>query len=226
MPINPELMKLANGRAAMEKSAIVPSQAAAGGDPAAMGAAPPQDPAAMGAAPPQDPAAMGGMPPMSDPSMMGGLPPAPAAAPAPAEQPAQQKLKPEQMMQMIDYRMYNMQQILTAMANALGVQIDPAVLILPPGTAGAPPAETALPGGPMAPQPQQPPQDPNAAAGGMPPEAMPKQAFENLWGRVNNHSATRIGTPIGKQWRSEPAPIALHVKAAAAQELQKSKSSK
>jgi hypothetical protein len=79
--------------------------------------------------------------------------------------PGQQKLKPEQMMQMLDYRLYNMQQQLTAIMNAMGVQVPPESLVLPPGTTGAPPAETALPGGPMAP----PPQDPNAAGGPMPP---------------------------------------------------------
>jgi hypothetical protein len=87
------------------------------------------------------------------------MPPAtPTGGPAAA---AQQKLKPEQMMQMLDYRLYNMQQQLTAIMNAMGVQVAPESLVLPPGTTGAPPAETALPGGPMAP----PPQDPNAAAG-------------------------------------------------------------
>lgn len=221
MPINRELMKMAAGRAQLEKSAIVPPQSAMQ-DPAAMGAAPPQDPAAAGAAPPQDPAAMGGapaMPPPTDPSMMGGLPPA-MPAPAATEQPAQQKLKPEQMMQMIDFRMYNMQQILTAIANSLGVQIDPSVLVLPPGTTGAPPAETALPGGAMAPQPQ--PTAPQAPA-----PADPAKQAADLWARVEQFNTTRIGTPIATKWQSQPEPIShsvqepLHVKAAAAYELQK-----
>lgn len=231
MPINRELMKLASSRAQLEKSAIVPPPGG-GQDPAAAGAAPPQDPAAMGAAPPQDPAAAAApppqMPPPTDPSMMGGLPPAmPAPAPDPGQQ-QQQKLKPEQMMQMIDFRMYNMQQILTAIANSLGVQIDPSVLVLPPGTTGAPPAETALPGGPMAPQPQQQaaPAAPAAAPGGAPPA---KQA-EDLWARVEQYNTTRIGTPIATKWQSQPEPIShgveepLHVKAGAAYELQKVRS--
>jgi hypothetical protein len=66
-------------------------------------------------------------------------------------QAAQQKLKPEQMMQMIDYRMYNMQQQLTAIMNAMGVQLPPEAIVLPPGSTSAPAPETALPGGPGAP---------------------------------------------------------------------------
>lgn len=183
--VNPELLRMA--RNAFEKSAVVPSDAAmmasgAGAPPGAppMGAAPPggvappMDPAAMGGgAPPMDPAAMGGgaPPPGADPTGAATMAAPPMPAPPPAAPPAapgaaaagQQKLKPEQMMQMLDFRMYNMQQILTAIANTLGVQIDPAVLVLPPGTTGAPPAESALPGGPMAPPPPQ--QDPNAPPG-------------------------------------------------------------
>jgi hypothetical protein len=165
--INPELLALAT-RALLEKSAVVPPQGPAAAD---MGVVAPATPAqaVAGAAPPSDPAAAGAAPPaappgMVDPAMMGALPP---AQPAPAQQPAQQKLKPEQMMQMLDYRLYNMQQQLTAIMNAMGVQVAPESLVLPPGTTGAPPAETALPGGPMAP----PPVDPNAAAGGAAPAA-------------------------------------------------------
>ena len=100
-------------------------------------------------------------------------------------------------MQMLDYRLYNMQQQLTAIMNAMGVQVAPESLVLPPGTTGAPPAETALPGGPMAPPPAAPPAggggDP-AAAGAAPPDAgAPKTA--NWWERVDNH-ASRIGRPI------------------------------
>jgi len=172
--INPELLKMA--RHAFEKSAVVPSDmamAAAGG-----GGAPPVDPSAMGAVPPVDPsqAAMGAAPPPgADPTgaATAAMPPAPAPAPAPAPtaQPQGQKLKPEQMMQMLDYRLYNMQQQLTAIMNSMGVQVDPASLVLPPGTTGAPPAETALPGGPMAPPPQDPssPNTPQAPGGPMPP---------------------------------------------------------
>jgi hypothetical protein len=165
MAVNQYLMSLA--LAQLEKVAVVPP---GGGDPAAMGGMP-ADPAMM------DPAMMGAVPPAApgDPAAamaaMSGPVPAPAPAPAPAtptSQPGQQKLKPEQMMQMLDYRLYNMQQQLTAIMNAMGVNVAPESLVLPPGTTGAPPAETALPGGPMAPPPpQQPPADP-AAMGGMP----------------------------------------------------------
>jgi hypothetical protein len=76
------------------------------------------------------------------------------------------------MMNMLDYRLYNMQQQLTAIMNALGVQVPPESLVLPPGSPGAPPAESALPGGPMAPPPQQAPGAPNtpqAPGGPLPP---------------------------------------------------------
>lgn len=195
--VNPELISLAKAR--LEKEAVVMpgDPSAAGMDPAAAAAgAPPADPAAMGAVPPAapmapaapaDPAsAMAAMQPGG--SVQAPLPPAtPTGGPAAA---AQQKLKPEQMMQMLDYRLYNMQQQLTAIMNAMGVQVAPESLVLPPGTTGAPPAETALPGGPMAP----PPQDPNAAAGGPPapggpvppggpmdPSAPPPDAAKAAW---------------------------------------------
>lgn len=218
--VNPELMALAQVK--FEKVGFVPP----GGDPAAMGGAP-------AAAPPMDPAAMGAVPPVApaDPaSAMAAMAPAPAAPPppmppaTPTETPAApqgQKLKPEQMMQMIDFRMYNMQQILTAIANALNVQIDPSVLVLPPGTTGAPPAETALPGGPMAPPPM-PPQDPAAAGGmppgamppgAMPPEAMPKTAN---WWEPENANSIAIGTPVDQPRQ------ALHMRAAALQALRRS----
>lgn len=230
--VNPELLSLAK-RALFEKSAVVPPQGGGGMDPAAMaqGAVPPADPmqAAMGAAPQGgDPAAAGGAPPapaappgMMDPSMLGALPPAqPSAAPAGGAAAAGQKLKPEQMMQMLDYRLYNMQQQLTAIMNAMGVQVAPESLVLPPGTTGAPPAETALPGGPMAPPPPQggpqggggaPPADPSAG-GGMPPDAgVPKAA--NWWNVIDNHTA-RIGRPV------DPAVTSnLQTKASAAAAL-------
>lgn len=231
--VNPELFALAKqalaAQAALfEKVSVVPP--GGGMDPAAaaQGAVPPADPmqAAMGAAPPPGgapaapPAAPAGM---TDPSMMGGLPP---AQPQPAAQPQGQKIKPEQMMQMLDYRLYNMQQQLTAIMNAMGVQVAPESLVLPPGTTGAPPAETALPGGPMAPPPQDPaaaqggaapPQDP-AAAGGMPPDAA-KQA--DWWQLIEERSASRIGTPISKELQSIDEPISLQMKAAAISALRK-----
>lgn len=187
MAINAYLMSMA--RQQFEKSAVVPP----GGDPSMGGAAPPVDPSMMAGAgaPPMDPAAMGAVMPAApagpaapaDPAAamaaMSGMsaPPAPMPPATPTGgAPGQQKLKPEQMMQMLDYRLYNMQQQLTAIMNAMGVQVAPESLVLPPGTTGAPPAETALPGGPMAPPPPQgaapqgaPPADP-AAAGAVPPD--------------------------------------------------------
>jgi hypothetical protein len=210
--VNPELLSLAK-RALFEKSAVVPP--GGGMDPAAIaqGAVPPADPmqAAMGAAPPPgDPAAAGGAPApaappgMMDPSQMGGLPPAqPQAAPAGGAA-GGQKLKPEQMMQMLDYRLYNMQQQLTAIMNAMGVQVAPESLVLPPGTTGAPPAETALPGGPMAPPPPAAAQqggDPAAAAGA------PKMA--NWWDRVDQAAAS-IGRPIDPSVSSTVGDPGLH----------------
>jgi len=213
--VNPELVALA--KAKFEKAAFVPP---GGGDPAAMGGAPPMDPAAMGAVPPVAPgdpyAAMAAMAPPA-------APPAPMPPATPPEAPAapqSQKLKPEQMMQMLDYRLYNMQQQLTAIMNAMGVQVAPESLVLPPGTTGAPPAETALPGGPMAP----PPQDPAAGAmpggpGGapppevMPPDAMPKAAG---WWEADDNASVAIGTPVD-QPRNE-----LHTRAAALQALRRS----
>lgn len=175
--MNPSLLHLARARvwSDMEKTAVV---APGGGDPAAMGGAPPMDPAMMGGgmppggAPPAGGAPMpGGAPPM-DPAMMGGGAPMPGAAPAappmdpsmtggamPGAMPGQaapQKLKPEQMMQMLDFRLYNMQQQVTAIMNALNIQLPPGALVTPPGSP-TPVAEAAVPGGP---------QDPGPAAGG------------------------------------------------------------
>lgn len=224
--VNPELISLAKAR--FEKSAVVP-----GGDPSMGGAAPPMDPAAMGAAPPMDPAAAaapaapaapaGMAPPASDPaSAMAAMQPAGmGAAPAPmppatptGAAPGQQKLKPEQMMQMLDYRLYNMQQQLTAIMNALQVQVPPESLVLPPGTTGAPPAEAALPGGPMAPPPPQdagagaPPSGGDPAAAGAPPAGMPADPTKAAW------------------WLPQPAPPAgpnLQAQVAAFAALQRSR---
>ena len=157
-----------------EKTAFVPAGAT---DPAAMaggappGAPPPGDPAAAGAAPPtpggmppapqQDPAAMaaaaGGMgaPGMTPQQPLPGTMPAGAPGAMPGQAAAPPKLKPEQMMQMIDTRLYNQQQQLTAIMNHLGITLPPGVLVLPPGMTSAPTAETAVPGGPMDPGPVQ-----------------------------------------------------------------------
>lgn len=172
--MNKALFELAQRRAwmnaggpPMEKVAAVPPP---GMDPAMAGGAPPMDPAmAGGGMPPMDPAMMGGAmpgaaPPM-DPAMAGGaMPPAapgavpgapgavPGAAPAApgAPQPGQ-KMKPEQYMQMLDVRLYNLQQQVTALLNAQGVKLDPAVLIPPPGSPMGIPAEAAIQGGPSDP---------------------------------------------------------------------------
>lgn len=221
--VNPELIALASAR--LIKEADFPPPAAAPMDPAAMGAAPPVDPAAAGAMP-VDPAAMGAAAPAAPVA-----PAAPAAAPGAA---AAQKLKPEQMMNMLDYRLYNMQQQLTAIMNALGVQVAPESLVLPPGSPGAPPAESALPGGPMAPPAPQ--QDPNAPQGPQPPggplppggpmdpSAPPQDPnagkAANWWVRAEeyNKSASYIGRPVDMSLTSTvEAPAAdLQTKASAA----------
>ena len=181
--VNPELLSLANNL--FEKSAVDPAMDPAMMDPAMMGAVPPVDPATMGAAPPMDPSMMGAAPPM-DPAMMAAapmpMPPAPPAAPG-AAGPA--KMKPEQFMLMNDYRQYNMQQQLTAIMNAMGIQLPPEALVLPPGSATAPPAESAMQGGPMAPPMPPPPPGPSAppspAAPGAPPEQSAGKAANALY---------------------------------------------
>jgi len=144
----------------MEKVAVVPPGGGAPPmDPAMAGGAPPMDPAMAGGAPPMDPAMAGGAPPM-DPmaAAAGGMPMDPAAAGgAPA---AGGKMKPEQMMQMLDFRLYNMQQQLTAIMNGMGIELPPGALVTPPGSP-TPVAEAAVPGGP-----QDPSQDPTAGGGG------------------------------------------------------------
>jgi hypothetical protein len=71
-----------------------------------------------------------------DPAMMGGMPPAPAppADPAAAAGPggAGQKIKPDQMMQIIDTKFHHMQMMLSSIAGALGVSFPPDVLVDPP----------------------------------------------------------------------------------------------
>ncbi len=176
MAVNPALLDLARHQVwkeATQKQAAVPAGGGApppGMDPAMMGGAPPgaappgMDPAMMGGAPPPGGAPMGGAP--MDPAMMGGAPPPqPGMAPSPmmpdptgmgmAGQ-TPQKMKPEQMMQMLDFRLYNMQMQLTAVMNALNVQLPPGALVTPPGSP-TPVAEAAVPGGP---------QDPGVAGGG------------------------------------------------------------
>lgn len=133
MALNPTLLALAKKRIwedlRHEKTAVV-----------GPGGAPPMDPAMMGGAPAPPPDASGA-------AMMGGSPSDPAATAGAA---SQQKMKPEQMMQMLDFRLYNMQQQLTAVMNALNVQLDPGALVTPPGSP-TPVAEAAIPGGPQDP---------------------------------------------------------------------------
>jgi hypothetical protein len=132
------------------------------------------------------------------------------------------------MMQMLDYRLYNMQQQLTAIMNSLGVSVPPESLVLPPGTTGAPPAEAALPGGPMAPPPAPAPggapagpdggaymgADPAMTGGAVAPIA-PEKAAGDWWAKIDR-AAQAIGTPVDLSVASLPAePISLQTKASA-----------
>lgn len=150
------------GGPSMEKVAVVPPEPPMSPGGAPPGGAPPMGPAAGGMPPPMapamDPAAMGSgaMPPGGmpmDPAMMGGMPGAvpgmpmdPAAGGA-----AGQKMKPEQYMQMLDFRLYNLQQQLTTMMNSMDIKMDPGVLVTPPGAPMGPPPEAAMQGGPQDP---------------------------------------------------------------------------
>ena len=158
MGVNHELLKLANWRVQehLEKQAIVPP---GGGDPMAggappmggppMGGPPPMDPMA-GGPPPKDPMA-GGPPPM-DP-MAGGAPPpedvrsiiqeelanagvggngAAAAGPAGAKA---KKFDPEE----LNTKLYNMEKLIVAISNALGVSLPPEALLGPPPEGATPP---------------------------------------------------------------------------------------
>lgn len=60
------------------------------------------------------------------------------------------KMKPEQMMQMLDFRLYNIQMQLTTLMNAMNIELPPDALVTPPGSP-VPVAEAALPGGPQDP---------------------------------------------------------------------------
>jgi len=168
--LNPALFQLAQRRVwsdeggmPMEKVAVVPPDPAMMGgggappmDPAMAGGAPPMDPAMAGGAPPMDPAMAGGAPPM-DPTAMAGMPGPPAAGGAmpgmaPGVNPATgqpQKMKPEQYMQMLDFRLYNIQQQITTLLNAMDIKMDPGVLVTPPGAPMGPPPEAAMQGGPQ-----------------------------------------------------------------------------
>jgi hypothetical protein len=192
MIVDPQLYSMALLAVSRQKQAFVPTQDPSagmmppGGDPAAAagGAPPVADPAAM-QQPGMDPAAMqqGGVAPTDQAAMQQGAPPpaAPGMMPAaPQAAPQQQAAggKPKFDPLALDYRMYNLQQLVTAIATSLGVTIPPGALIMPPGSAGAPPSEAALPGGPGDPgaQQQQQPQggiQPMQSAGAAPQTAAP-----------------------------------------------------
>ncbi len=215
--VNSELLRMA--RTKLNKQAVAPPPGAAPADPAA---AAPADPAAAA----MDPNAMAAVQaaPM-DMAMGGGAPPAaPAAAPpaAPSAAP-QQKLKPEQMMQMIDYRMYNMQQQLTAIMNALGVQLPPEAIVLPPGSTAAPAPETALPGAPGAPTPapQQAPADPAAAQ--LPTDVYAGQDPSQTGGAVQPIPPAKAASWWQTSSVKEKLPTSLGEKAIAAMALYKSR---
>jgi hypothetical protein len=64
-------------------------------------------------------------------------------------------MKPEDRINQVDFRLYNMQQQLTAIMNALNVSLPAGALVTPPGSP-VPVAEAAVPGGT---------QDPSVAGG-------------------------------------------------------------
>jgi hypothetical protein len=158
----------------------------------------------------------------------------PAQVPPGPTGPAQQKLKPEQMMQMIDYRLYNMQQQLTAIMNAMGVQLPPEAIVLPPGSTSAPAPETALPGGAGAPTASPAPADPAAGGNqmgdvynGMDPaqtggavQPVPPVKAANWWDAETPRAVSYIGEPVALP--AEAGPINLQVAADAASALYKS----
>jgi hypothetical protein len=136
------------------------------------------------------------------------------------------------MMQMIDYRLYNMQQQLTAIMNAIGVQLPPEAIVLPPGSTSAPPAEAALPGGQFAPTPSAPPAgdpaqaqlpqdvyagpDPAQTGGAVAP-IPPAKAAQWWQDEEAPKAASYIGAPVER--RDDEQPINLQVAASAAAAL-------
>lgn len=154
--LNPILLQMAQRNiwgALTEKTADDPSM---GGGMAPPQQGPPPTPQQQPPGPPASPPGMQvNIPPPMDPATaaMGGQPGMGGGMP---QQQVQQKVKPEQWMQMLDFRLYNVQQQLTAIMNAFKVELPAGALILPPGSPAAPPPETAMPGGS---------QDPSAQAG-------------------------------------------------------------
>lgn len=234
--INPTLFNLVRQR--LEKQAFTPPPGAAppGAPPGMPGAPPAPTPDQFGAAaapPPGDPNAIapaGGAPPV-DPSAAAAPPPAPPTAapgmapgaPLPGGAPgaaAPQKIKPEQMMQMIDFRLYNMQQLITAMANHLGISIPNDALILPPGSTAAPPAETALPGGEMDPGQGQDPSQAQGQSAIKPIEAMqgaapvPGDAGGGAPGGAPKMAAAEMGSELGALFARWDADAAIEAQPA------------
>jgi len=157
--LNPALLQMARYQTDKESNEKRAFQPPGGGgappmDPMAggmpPGGAPPMDPAMAGGAPPMDPAMAGGAPPMAPPMdpAMGGMPPMPQDPMAAGA--GGQKMKPEQMMQMLDFRLYNMQQQVTALLNHLNIQVPAGALVMPPGQM-SPTPEAAMQGGPQDP---------------------------------------------------------------------------
>jgi len=144
------------------------------------------DPSMMG----MDPA-MAGMPPAGGaPPMPAGMPgPDPATAMAMGMGPGGQKIKPEQWMQALDFRLYNLQQQITALLNNLNVQVPAGALITPPGMPAAPQPESAMPGGP---------QDPNQQPGG--------GGGDSSIGTINPIQGASPELAQGKTASAEPLP--------------------
>ena len=213
MGINKELLRLASWRAAnaLEKQAVVPP---GGGDPMMGGGAPPMDPMG-GGAPPMDP--MGGGAPPMDP-MGGGAPPmdpmggggdiraiiqeelanagmggngamaGPAGAKAKKFDPAE-----------LDVKLYNMEKLIVAISNALGVSLPPEALL------GPPPEGSEAPGGPEAAAPAAPaaPAGPDSAIKPIeaiqPAMPMGPEGGGNLKISAHTESVPTVGSPIAAQ---------------------------
>ena len=240
MGVNPVLFSLAQlqvwkqaaaaRRAELEKQAnpaMDPNMAAMAGMPAGMDpnmAAMAGMAAGMPAGAPMDPnmAAMAGLPagaPM-DPSMAamaaGMLPPNMAVAvpppPPPSSSTSRQRNKIDATM--LDYRLYNIQQQLTALLNALQIPLPPGAVVLPPGTQGVPPVEAALPGGPMDPAAQAQAQPPAQAGGDQSesaiqpiqpmPAAFPETTKQGAEARVEQVAAALAHA----MWPRPPATVA------------------
>jgi hypothetical protein len=163
--VNPVLMALAMKRVEFEKQADPGMPPGGGGmDPSMMGG---------GAPPPADPSMMGGASPAMAPAPAPAAPAAAPAAAAPGQAAAPPKLKAEDMIRAMDYRVYNLQMQLTAIMNALKINLPAGALVTPPGSFAAPQAELAAPGGP-----QDPTQGPAAAQGGGQSAIQPIEAMQ------------------------------------------------